>query len=197
MNRRNSHRSLSGNPDSMTPFRPNDNESERNSFVDLKSSSPFLRVKHLLAVPDHLTPIKVVDNQSEHNGGEISIATRFFKPKESNTIKSKRRSSNIRFSSQARSHNNCGCTICHKLHTNPTNESIDENDTSADKILKTEEIIVDKEAKRVDEGEFTYILKQLTPPKQGVGSLRLNIPDTVFFIQGEAKCIVLMGKVRD
>ena len=54
-------------------------------------------------------------------------------------------------------------------------------------LTSTENEIIDK--------DFLFILKRLIPSKNSIYSLRILIPDTVVFHNGEAKLLAFNGKV--
>ena len=83
---------------------------------------------------------------------------------------------------------NCCCNVC-KFQMN----KIANNDNFINKFFENYDF---NPLSSVDgEKDFVFILKRLHPPKNVIRSLRLLIPETIGFINGEAKFILITARV--
>lgn len=77
----------------------------------------------------------------------------------------------------------CDCAICkaETFKVREKNEETFEAKFFDDFDFETTNSSVEK--------DFVFVLKRLIPPKNALGTIRVNIPETVCFISGEAKFI--------
>ena len=100
--------------------------------------------------------------------------------------------SDINFNKHVDEVSKCRCNVC--VEGRRVHKELE--DTSPEAAFFREFHFDHHENGPIPEKDFIFILKRLAPHKNVTNSLRLFVPDTACFIQGECRLLAFTGKVR-